>query len=64
MLACDLHCFHLIIHAHLRKIKMETFMDLVQTKAGTIDLDADEFNSGGMPHEEEEIEASTKVSPP
>jgi hypothetical protein len=43
---------------------METFMDLVQTKAGTIDLDVDEFNSGGMPHEEEEIEASTKVSPP
>jgi hypothetical protein len=64
MLSCDLYCFHLIIHAQLQKIKMETFMDLVQNSAGTIDLDADEFNFGAMPHEEEETEASAEVSPP
>jgi hypothetical protein len=63
MLACDLYCFHLIIHAQLQKIKMETFMDLVQNSARTIDPDADEFNFGAMPHEEE-AEASAEVSPP
>jgi hypothetical protein len=42
---------------------METFMELMQNSDGTIDLDANEFNFGAMPHEQEQTSICRGFSP-
>jgi hypothetical protein len=43
---------------------METFMELVQNNAGSIELDANEFIFGAMPSEQEQTEETAEASPP
>jgi hypothetical protein len=54
----------LIIHAQLQEVKMQTWVELVQNNVGSIELDADQFNFGAMPEEEEHIEVVAEASPP
>jgi hypothetical protein len=43
---------------------MQTWVELVQNNVGSIELDADQFNFGAMPEEEEHIEVVAEASPP